>query len=146
MDAQSPSFLSTEPLYKDAFILFTPGFKVVPFGDLEALKSPSLPIPPGHVRTGFRARTASLSLQRVTERVSRHLCKQNNVLFIADEIQTGLGRTGKLFASEDKNVRPDITIGWKSLSGGMYLNGGSGWDKAVLGLIGPTERDGSTFG
>jgi ornithine--oxo-acid transaminase len=78
-------------------------------------------------------------------RGAANLCKQNNVLFIADEIQTGLGRTGKLFASEYEGVRPDITIIGKALSGGLYPVSAVLADKPVLGLIVPSEH-GSTFG
>ena len=73
------------------------------------------------------------------------LCKENNVLFIADEIQTGLCRTGKWFASQHEGVRPDITVIGKALSGGMYPVSAVLADDAVLGLFLPGEH-GSTFG
>ena len=73
------------------------------------------------------------------------ICKKNNVLFMADEIQTGLGRTGNLFACQHEDVRPDVTIVGKALSGGFYPVSAVLADKAVLGLFKPGEH-GSTFG
>ena len=73
------------------------------------------------------------------------LCKENNVLFIADEIQTGLCRTGKWFACQHENVRPDMVIIGKALSGGMYPISAVLADESILGLIQPGEH-GSTFG
>jgi ornithine--oxo-acid transaminase len=73
------------------------------------------------------------------------LCKENNILFIADEIQSGLGRTGALFASQHENVRPDITVIGKALSGGFYPVSAVLADKDILGLFQPGEH-GSTFG
>jgi len=136
---------STEPLYKDAFGPFTPGFKVVPFGDLKA------------VRAAINPNTAAVMLEPIQGengvivppegylRGVADLCKQNQVLFIADEIQTGLGRTGKLFASEYEGVRPDITIIGKALSGGMLPVSAVLADEPILGLYQPSEH-GSTFG
>jgi ornithine--oxo-acid transaminase len=79
-------------------------------------------------------------LKRVAE-----VCKQNNVLFMADEIQTGLGRTGKLFAAQHEDVRPDVTIIGKALAGGFYPVSAVLADAAILGLFMPGEH-GSTFG
>ncbi|HOA20884.1 MAG TPA: ornithine--oxo-acid transaminase [Anaerolineaceae bacterium] len=136
---------STEPLYKDAFGPFTPGFKVVPFGDLEALEAAITPNTAAVMLEPIQGENGVIIPPEGYLCAAAHLCKQNNVLFIADEIQTGLGRTGKLFASEYENVRPDITIIGKALSGGMYPVSAVLADKAVLGLIVPSEH-GSTFG
>jgi len=73
------------------------------------------------------------------------VCKKNNVLFMADEIQTGLGRAGKLFACEYEAGRPDVTIVGKALSGGFYPVSAVLADKDILGLFTPGEH-GSTFG
>ena len=73
------------------------------------------------------------------------ICRKNNVLFMADEIQTGLGRTGKLFAAQHEDVRPDVTIIGKALAGGFYPVSAVLADKAILGLFKPGEH-GSTFG
>jgi ornithine--oxo-acid transaminase len=136
---------STEPLYRDDFGPFTPGFVTVPYGDVTAIEKAITPntaavflepiqgeggviVPP----TGYLARVAEL-------------CKKNKVLFIADEIQTGLGRTGKLFACQHEDVRPDITVVGKALSGGFYPISAILADSALLGLFTPGEH-GSTFG
>ncbi|HNH26625.1 MAG TPA: aminotransferase class III-fold pyridoxal phosphate-dependent enzyme, partial [Anaerolineales bacterium] len=73
------------------------------------------------------------------------LCKKNNVLYISDEIQTGLGRTGKLFAANHEDVRPDVVIVGKALAGGFYPVSAVLADKPILGLFTPGEH-GSTFG
>ncbi|MGE5643222.1 MAG: aminotransferase class III-fold pyridoxal phosphate-dependent enzyme, partial [Byssovorax cruenta] len=73
------------------------------------------------------------------------ICKQNNVLLMLDEIQTGLGRTGKLFAAQHEDVRPDVTIIGKALAGGFYPVSAVLADQAILGLFQPGEH-GSTFG
>ncbi len=138
------SFSST-PLYKDDFGAFTPGFRMVKYGDLQAF------------RAALNKNTAAVLIEPIQGENGvivppqgylkgiADLCKQHNVLLIADEIQTGLGRAGRLFASEYENVRPDmITIG-KALSGGFYPISAVLADSAVLGLITPGEH-GSTFG
>ncbi|MHB1449642.1 MAG: ornithine--oxo-acid transaminase, partial [Bellilinea sp.] len=111
---------SSEPLYKDAFGPFTPGFLSVPYGDATALEKAITPntaavmIEPIQGEGGVLIPPAGY-LKKVSE-----VCKKNNVLLIADEIQTGLGRTGKLFASDHEGVRPDMVIIGKALAGGFY--------------------------
>lgn len=136
---------SSEPLYKDAFGPFTPGFKSVPYGDAGALEKAITPNTAAVMLEPIQGEGGVLIppegyLKKVSE-----LCKKNNVLFIADEIQTGLGRTGKLFASEHEDVRPDMTIIGKALSGGFYPVSAVLADEAILGLYEPGEH-GSTFG
>ncbi len=136
---------STEPLYKDAFGPFTPGFKVVPYGDVSAIER------------AITANTAAVMLEPIQgeggviippagylQQVSQ-LCKQHNLLFIADEIQTGLGRTGKLFACDHENVRPDMVVVGKALSGGFYPVSAVLADESIMKLFVPGEH-GSTFG
>ncbi len=136
---------SSEKLYKEDFGPFTPGFIEVPYGDAEAIEKAITPntaavmIEPIQGEAGVIIPPAGY-LRKVAE-----ICKKHNVLFIADEIQTGLGRTGKLFASQHEDVRPDmITIG-KALSGGFYPVSAVVADKALLGLFKAGEH-GSTFG
>lgn len=138
------SFSST-PLYKDDFGAFTPGFRMVKYGDLQAFNAAlnnntaAVLIEPIQGENGVIVPPQGY-LKGIAD-----LCKQHNILLIADEIQTGLGRSGRLFASEYENVRPDmITIG-KALSGGFYPISAVLADPAVLGLITPGEH-GSTFG
>jgi len=136
---------STEDQYKDGFGPFTPGFKVIPFGDAAALKKAinkntaafmvepvqgeaGINIPP----KGFLKKAAAL-------------CKENNVLFIVDEIQSGLGRTGKMFAYEHEGVRPDGVIIGKALSGGFYPVSAFLSDSEVMSVFRPGDH-GSTFG
>ncbi len=136
---------STEPLYRDDFGPFTPGFKVVRYGDAGAIAGAITPntsavmIEPIQGEGGVIIPPAGY-LKKVAE-----ICKQNNVLFIADEIQTGLGRTGKLFACDHEGVRPDMVIVGKALSGGFYPVSAVLSDEPVLGLFTPGEH-GSTFG
>ena len=136
---------STEPLYKDAFGPFTPGFRVVPYGDTKAIEDAITPntaavmLEPIQGEGGVIIPPAGY-LQKVS-----NLCKQHNVLFIADEIQTGLGRTGKLFASDHEGVRPDMVVIGKALSGGFYPVSAVLADEPVMKLFIPGEH-GSTFG
>jgi ornithine--oxo-acid transaminase len=136
---------STEPSYRDDFGPFTPGFVVVDYGDADALEKAITPntaavmLEPIQGEAGVIIPPAGY-LKKVAE-----VCKKNNVLFIADEIQTGLARTGKLFAAHHEDVRADITIVGKALSGGFYPVSAVLADKAILGLFQPGEH-GSTFG
>jgi ornithine--oxo-acid transaminase len=136
---------STEPLYRDDFGPFTPGFVTVPYGEAEAIAKAINPntaavmLEPIQGEAGVVIPPAGY-LKQVAE-----ICKKNNVLLIADEIQTGLCRTGKLFASQHEDVRPDIMIVGKALSGGFYPISAVLADQPILGLFKPGEH-GSTFG
>ena len=136
---------STEPLYRDDFGPFTPGFVVVKYGDADAIKKAITPntaavmLEPIQGEAGVIIPPAGY-LKKVAD-----ICKHNNVLFMADEIQTGLARTGKLFASQHEGVRPDIVIVGKALAGGFYPVSAVLADKPLLGLFAPGEH-GSTFG
>lgn len=136
---------STEPSYRDDFGPFTPGFVVVEYGDANAVEkaitsnTAAVLLEPIQGEAGVILPSAGY-LKKVAD-----ICKKNNVLYISDEIQTGLGRTGKLFAAHHDNVRPDIVILGKALSGGFYPVSAILADKPVLGLFQPGEH-GSTFG
>ena len=136
---------SSEPFYRDDFGPFTPGFVSVPYGDAEAIGKAITPntaavlVEPIQGEGGVIIPPAGY-LKKVAE-----ICKAHNVLLIADEIQTGLGRTGKLFASQYEDVRPDVTIIGKALSGGFYPVSAVLADTALLGLFRAGEH-GSTFG
>jgi ornithine--oxo-acid transaminase len=136
---------STDPLYRDDFGPFTPGFVNVPYGDASAVEkvinknTAAVLLEPIQGEAGVIMPPAGY-LKKVSE-----ICKKNHVLFIADEIQTGLARTGKLFASEYEDVRPDIMIIGKALGGGFYPISAILADKSILGLFTPGEH-GSTFG
>ncbi len=136
---------STEPSYRDDFGPFTPGFINVAYGDADAIEQ------------AITANTAAVMLEPIQGEAGviippdgylskvAEICKRNNVLLIADEIQTGLCRTGKLFASQHEGVRPDMVVIGKALSGGFYPISAVLADKAILGLFKPGEH-GSTFG
>ncbi|MGZ9236094.1 MAG: ornithine--oxo-acid transaminase, partial [Anaerolineales bacterium] len=136
---------STEASYRDDFGPFTPGFVSVPFGDATAIEKAITPntaavlLEPIQGEGGVIIPPAGY-LKKVAE-----ICRQNNILLMADEIQTGLGRTGKLFAAQHENVRPDVTIIGKALAGGFYPVSAVLADQAVLGLFKPGDH-GSTFG
>ena len=136
---------STEPSYRDDFGPFTPGFVTVPYGDASAVEkaitnnTAAVLLEPIQGEGGVIIPPAGY-LKKVSE-----ACRKNNVLFVADEIQTGLARTGKLFACDYENVRPDIVIVGKALGGGFYPVSAILADKPLLGLFTPGEH-GSTFG
>jgi ornithine--oxo-acid transaminase len=136
---------STEPLYRDDFGPFTPGFVTVKYGDADAIEKAITPntaavmLEPIQGEAGVIIPPAGY-LKSVAE-----ICKKNNVLFMADEIQTGLARTGKLFAAQHEGVRPDVTIIGKALAGGFYPISAVLADAPILGLFQAGEH-GSTFG
>jgi ornithine--oxo-acid transaminase len=136
---------STEPSYRDDFGPFTPGFVTIPYGDASAVEkainknTAAVLLEPIQGEGGVIIPPAGY-LKKVSE-----ACKKNNVLFMADEIQTGLARTGKLFACDYEGVRPDMMIVGKALGGGFYPVSAVLADKPLLGLFTPGEH-GSTFG
>ncbi|MFA6029100.1 MAG: ornithine--oxo-acid transaminase [Elusimicrobiota bacterium] len=136
---------STEEQYRRDFGPYTPGFKIVPFGDADALKRAITPntvaflVEPIQAEAGILIPTPGY-LQQV-----RELCTKNNVLMILDEIQTGLGRTGKMFAYEHDGIRPDMVIMGKALGGGVMPISAVAASKEVLGVFKPGDH-GSTFG
>ncbi len=136
---------STTDFYKDDFGPFTPGFTTVPYGDLEAIKSAITENTAAIMLEPLQGENGIIVPPEGYLKAVKALCEENNILFIADEIQTGLGRTGALFASQHENVRPDITIIGKALSGGFYPVSAVLADKAILELFLPGEH-GSTFG
>jgi ornithine--oxo-acid transaminase len=136
---------STEPSYRDDFGPFTPGFVVVEYGNAEAIEKAITPNTAAVMLEPIQGEAGVIVPPAGYLKSVAAICKTNNVLFIADEIQTGLARTGKLFAAHHDDVRADITIVGKALSGGFYPVSAILADKAVLGLFQPGEH-GSTFG
>jgi len=136
---------STEEQYKEGFGPFTPGFKVIPFGDADALEQAvnentcAFLVEPIQGEAGIRIPPDGYLAR------AQAICKQNNVLFMADEIQSGLGRSGKLFAYQYENVVPDVIIVGKALSGGFMPVSAVLASKEVLGVFRPGDH-GSTFG
>ena len=136
---------STDPQYRHGFGPFAPGFRTIPFADAGALRAAITPntaaflvepiqgeagiiVPPA----GYLAEVASI-------------CREHNVLFVCDEIQAGLGRTGRLFAYEHDGIRPDMIIVGKALSGGFYPVSAVLSSREILGVFEPGDH-GSTFG
>ena len=136
---------STDEQYRHGFGPFTPGFKVIPFGDAKAL------------RTAITANTCAFLVEPIQGeagiiippegflRQAAEVCRQNRVLLMLDEIQSGLGRTGKLFAYMHENIRPDVLIVGKALAGGFYPVSALLASREILGLYKPGDH-GSTFG
>jgi ornithine--oxo-acid transaminase len=136
---------STEPLYRKDFGPFTPGFPIIPFGDAEALEKAITPNTAAFLVEPIQAEAGILIPPAGYLKKAKEICERNNVLFITDEIQTGLGRVGKLFASEFEGVRADmVTIG-KSLGGGCYPISAVLASRDILGVFKAGEH-GSTFG
>lgn len=136
---------STDDVAKSDFGPFTPGFVVVEYGRIDAIKNAinentvAIMLEPIQGEAGIKIPPSGY-LKEI-----REICDKNNILMIVDEIQTGLGRTGKLFAYEHENIKPDmITIG-KALSGGFYPVSAVLSSREILGVFKPGEH-GSTFG
>jgi ornithine--oxo-acid transaminase len=136
---------STEPLYRRNFGPFTPGFPVVPFGDIEALEKAITPNTAAFLVEPIQAEAGILIPPADYLRKAKEICARNNVLFIADEIQTGLGRVGKVFACDYEEIKPDVVVVGKSLGGGCYPISAVLADRSILGLFTPGTH-GSTFG
>jgi ornithine--oxo-acid transaminase len=136
---------STEQFYKEAFGPFTPGFKVVTYGNIEEMKAAITPNTAAVMLEPIQGENGVVLPPEGYLKAVSDLCKENNILFIADEIQTGLCRTGKWFASQHEDVRPDVIVIGKALSGGMYPVSAVLADDVVLELFQPGEH-GSTFG
>ena len=136
---------SSEPLYRADFGPYTPGFKIIPYGDAKAFEAAITPNTVAFLVEPIQGEGGVIVPPEGYLRKVRDLCTKHNVLMIADEIQTGLGRTGTLFACDHEGVRPDmVTIG-KALSGGFYPISAVLSTRAILGVFKPGEH-GSTFG
>ena len=136
---------SSEASYKRNFGPFTPGFKLIPYGDLDALAAAITPNTAAFMLEPIQGEGGVIIPPEGYLRQAADLCRQHNVLFVADEIQTGLGRTGKLFACDHEGVKADMTIIGKALSGGFYPVSAVLANKDILGLFHPGDH-GSTFG
>ena len=136
---------STEDQYKDGFGPFTPGFTVIPFGDTKALEAAITPNTCAFMVEPIQGEAGIIIPPKGFLKKAADLCKKNNVLLICDEIQSGLGRTGKMFAHEWEGVRPDGLIVGKALSGGFYPVSAFLADDEVMSVFNPGDH-GSTFG
>ena len=135
---------STEKLYKEYFGPFTPGFPSIPYGDADAVEAAITDNTVALLVEPIQAEGGVLIPPEGYMKKCREICNKNNMLLVLDEIQTGLGRTGKLFACDHENIRPDVFILGKALSGGFYPVSAVVSGTEVLGLFTPGEH-GSTF-
>lgn len=124
---------------------FTPGFKSIPFGDIDALKEAINENTAAFLTEPIQGEAGIKMPEAGFLKAAEELCKENNVLFIADEIQTGLGRTGKKFACDWEDVTPDIYVLGKALGGGVMPISAVAANKDILGVFNPGSH-GSTFG
>jgi ornithine--oxo-acid transaminase len=136
---------STDPDARADFGPYTPGFKIVPYGDLEALAAAITPNTVAVLLEPIQGEAGVLVPPTGFFAGVRELCTADNVLFIADEIQSGLGRTGRTFAIEHEGVVPDMYVLGKALGGGIVPVSAVAADREVLGVLKPGEH-GSTFG
>lgn len=137
--------LSSEEEYKRGFGPMLPGIKLIPYGDIDALKKKITPNTAAFLIEPIQGEAGIIIPPEGFLKQAFKVCKENNVLFIADEIQTGLGRTGKMFACEWENVEPDMYILGKALGGGVFPISCVVANKEVLGVFNPGSH-GSTFG
>ncbi|MGJ7920082.1 ornithine--oxo-acid transaminase [Neobacillus sp. LXY-4] len=137
--------LSSEPEYKRGFGPMLPGFKLIQYGDIEKLRDAITPNTAAFLIEPIQGEAGIKMPPKGFLKAAFELCKANNVLFIADEIQVGLGRTGKMFACEWENVNPDMYILGKALGGGAFPISCVVADKDILGVFNPGSH-GSTFG
>jgi ornithine--oxo-acid transaminase len=136
---------STDRQSRAGFGPFTPGFKVIPFGDADALEATITPNTVGFLVEPIQGEAGVIIPPAGYLRKAREICTRHNVMLIFDEIQTGLGRTGKLLAEEHEGVEADLTLIGKALSGGFYPISAVLSNSEVLGVLKPGEH-GSTFG
>ncbi len=136
---------STDPTATTGFGPFTPGFKIVPFGDIEALEAAIGPNTAAVLMEPIQGEAGVIVPPSGYVRSARQLCTDKRIVFILDEIQTGLGRTGKLLAEEHEGVEADMTLLGKALSGGFYPVSAVLSSAENLGVLKPGEH-GSTFG
>jgi ornithine--oxo-acid transaminase len=136
---------SSEPQYRDGFGPFTPGFRIIPYGDTDALERAITPNTVGFLVEPIQGEGGVVVppdgyLARAAE-----ICRDGGVAFMADEIQTGLGRTGRMFCCDWEGIRPDVLIVGKALGGGVYPVSAVLADRRYMGVFRPGDH-GSTFG
>lgn len=136
---------SSDEQYRDGFGPFTPGFKVIPYGDIEALRNAITPNTCAFLVEPIQGEAGVVIPPNGYLREASEICRQNRVLLMLDEIQSGLGRTGKLFAYMHEGIAPDVLIVGKALAGGFYPVSAVLASSEILGVFRPGDH-GSTFG
>jgi len=136
---------STEDQYKDGFGPFTPGFVEIPYGDSDALEAAISQNTVGFLVEPLQGEGGVVVPPQGFLKTARELCTANRVALMADEIQTGLGRTGRMFCCDWELVRPDVQIVGKALGGGVYPVSATIADAEFMDVFKPGDH-GSTFG
>ncbi|MNS49592.1 Ornithine aminotransferase [compost metagenome] len=136
---------STEDQYREGFGPFTPGFKVIPYGDADALEAAITPNTVAFLLEPIQGEAGIIVPPAGFLRRAAELCRANNVLLMLDEIQTGLGRTGKTFCYQHEGITPDVLVLGKALSGGFYPVSAMLAREDVMAVFKPGDH-GSTFG
>jgi ornithine--oxo-acid transaminase len=136
---------STDKPSRENFGPFTPGFRIIPFGDSSALEAAITPNTVAFLAEPIQGEAGVIIPPDGYLRKARSICAQNNVVLVLDEIQTGLGRTGKVLAEEHEGIEADLTLIGKALSGGFYPISAVLSNKEVMDVLRPGEH-GSTFG
>ena len=136
---------SSEDRYRHSFGPFTPGFKIIPYGDAGALEEAITPHTVAFMLEPIQGEAGVIIPPAGFLKKAKAICEQHQVVLILDEIQTGLGRTGRLLAEQHEGIEADITLIGKALSGGFYPISAVLSNTEVLGVLRPGEH-GSTFG
>ena len=136
---------STDEQYRRGFGPFTPGFKIIPYGDARALAAAITPHTCAFLVEPIQGEAGIIIPPEGFLREAAEICRRNRVLLMADEIQSGLGRTGKLFAYMHEDIHPDVLIIGKALAGGFYPVSAVLASREILGVYQPGDH-GSTFG
>ena len=136
---------STDENSRKGFGPFTPGFKIIPYGDAKALEAAITPNTVGFLAEPIQGEAGVIIPPEGYMKEARNICDKNNIVLILDEIQTGLGRTGKLLAEEHEGIEADLTLIGKALSGGYYPISAVLSNSEVMSVLQPGEH-GSTFG
>jgi ornithine--oxo-acid transaminase len=136
---------SSDQAYRDGFGPFTPGFRIIPFGDAQALRKAVTPNTCAFLVEPIQGEAGIVIPPDGFLREAAEICRQNGVLMMVDEIQSGLGRTGKLFAYMHEGIQPDVLIVGKALAAGFYPVSAVLASKEILGVFKPGDH-GSTFG
>lgn len=136
---------STDENSRAGFGPFTPGFKIIPFGDADALERAITPNTVAFLVEPIQGEAGVIIPPKGYLKTAREICSRHNIVLVLDEIQTGLGRTGKMLAEEHEGIEADLTLVGKALSGGYYPVSAVLSNKEVMDVLQPGEH-GSTFG
>src|SRR5580704_15124837 len=131
---------STDEQYRNGFGPFTPGFKIIPFGDTQALRAAITPNTCAFLVEPIQGEAGIVIPPDGFLKEAAEVCRQNRVLLMTDEIQSGLGRTGKLFAYMHEGITPDLLIVGKALAGGFYPVSAILASKEILGVYNPGDH------